>query len=134
MSHEYKCCTIFFCCIQGIKTCSLNCFCCDRFCNCLLVLVYSGSICSNLTEQRLSYCNRAELILILFNCFYQFIILCTMHQMCWLYNQIYNTVINCTLQCLIHIVDYFAISCLNMVDDDLCCKCSSDRPVRISFC
>ena len=54
--------------------------------------------------------------------------------MCRLYNQVLNSVVNCTLECLIHVVNCFVISCLYMVDDNLCCECSSYRPVRISFC
>ena len=50
-----------------------------------------------------------------------------------LYNQLLHTVIHCTLQCLLHIVDFLSVTCLNMVDNDLCGKCSSYRPFRISF-
>ena len=54
-----------------------------------------------------------------------------MHQMCRLYDQVLNPVVDCSFQCLIHIVDLLIITGLYMVDDDLCCKCSSYRPVRI---
>ena len=49
-----------------------------------------------------------------------------------LYNKVLYAIINCTLKCLIHIVDLLIVSCLYMVDDDLCSKCSSYCPVRIS--
>ena len=58
----------------------------------------------------------------------KFIIFCTVHQMSRLYDQILYTVINSTLQCLIHIIDFFTIPCLHMVDDDLRSKCTVGRP------
>ena len=53
--------------------------------------------------------------------------------MCRLNDQILNTVCYCTLQCLIHVIDLLAVTCLYMVDDDLCGKCSAYRPARIGF-
>ena len=53
--------------------------------------------------------------------------------MCRLNNKIFYAIINCTVKCLLHIVNHFIISCLYMVDDDLSCKCTSYRPVRICF-
>ena len=53
--------------------------------------------------------------------------------MCRLNNKIFNAIINCTVKCLLHIVNHFIISCFYMVDDDLCCKCTSYRPIRICF-
>ena len=55
-----------------------------------------------------------------------------MHQMCRLYNKVLHSIVYSSLQCLIHIVDLLAITGLYVIDDDLCCKCSSYRPVRIS--
>ena len=49
-----------------------------------------------------------------------------------LYNQVLNTVINSAVQCLVHIIDHFTITGLYMVNNNLCGKCSSYRPVRIS--
>jgi len=57
-----------------------------------------------------------------------------MHQMRGLYYQVLNTVCHSAVQCLIHVVDMLIISCLYMVDDDLCGKCSSYRPVGIGCC
>ena len=51
-----------------------------------------------------------------------------------LYYQVLNTICHSAVQCLIHIVDMFIISSLYMVDDDLCGKCSSYRPVGIGCC
>ena len=51
-----------------------------------------------------------------------------------LYYQVLNTVCHSAVQCLIHVVDMLIISCLYMVDDDLCGKCSSYRPVGIGCC
>ena len=51
--------------------------------------------------------------------------------MSWLNNQVLYTIINSSLKCLIYIIDFFTISCLYMVNDDLCRECSSYRPIRI---
>ena len=51
-----------------------------------------------------------------------------------LYYQVLNTVCHSAVQCLIHVVDMLIISCLYMIDDDLCGKCSSYRPVGIGCC
>ena len=57
-----------------------------------------------------------------------------MHQVSRLYYQVLHTVFYCTVQCLLHVIDIFIISCFYMVDDDLCGKCSSYRPVWICIC
>ena len=57
-----------------------------------------------------------------------------MHQMRGLYYQVLNTVCHSAVQCLIHIVDMLVISCLYMIDDDLCSEGSSYRPVGIGCC
>ena len=49
-----------------------------------------------------------------------------MHQVCRLYHKILYTIFDCTLKCLIHIVNLLVISCLYMIDDNLCCEGSSD--------
>ena len=49
------------------------------------------------------------------------------------YNQILYAIIDRTLQCLIHVINLFTITGLYMVDNDLSGKCSSYRPVWISF-
>ncbi len=74
-----------------------------------------------------------KLVAVACNCFAQLIIFCAVHQMSRLYDQILYTVINSTLQCLIHIIDFFTIPCLHMVDDDLRSKCTSYGPVGICF-
>ena len=54
-----------------------------------------------------------------------------MHQMGRLYHQVLYAIVYGTLQGLIHIVDLLVITGLYMVDDDLCSKGTSYRPVRI---
>ena len=54
--------------------------------------------------------------------------------MSWLYNEIFYTIFYGSVECLFYIVNFFTISCLYMVDDDLCCESSSYRPVRICCC
>jgi len=48
-----------------------------------------------------------------------------MHKMCRLDNKFLYAIIYRTLKSLLDIVDLLIIPCLNMVDDDLGCKCSS---------
>ena len=134
MSHEYKCGSILCCSVCTVISSSLNCLSSDCFCNCLLVSIYSRSVCSNLTKQRLSDLNRLKFILIVCNCLAKLIVLSTMHQMGRLYNQVLNTIIYSSLKCLIHVVNVLIITSLDMVDNDLCGKCTSYRPVRISLC
>ena len=56
-----------------------------------------------------------------------------MHQVSWLNNKILYTIINCAVKCLLNIINTLAITSLYMIDDDLCCKCTSYRPVWICF-
>ena len=53
-----------------------------------------------------------------------------MHQVCGLNDEVLHAVLDCTLKSLLNIVDLLAVTGLNMVDDDLGCESSSDRPVR----
>ena len=131
MSHKYKCNAIFFCCIQGIIICCCYCFRSDCFCYCFFIIVYSICIISDLTQQRFCYFYRFKFIFICIYGIHQFVILCTMHQMCRLNNQIFNAIIYGTFQSLIHVVDVLIITSLDVIDNDLCCECSSYRPVRI---
>ena len=105
MSHKYKCGSLFFCRIQAVKSSCLNCF-----CNSCFILIDRCFIRSDFTEKW--FCNfyRFKFIFVVFNCFCQFIILGTMHQMCRLYDQVLNPVVDCSFQCLIHIVDFLIIT------------------------
>ena len=47
--------------------------------------------------------------------------------------KVLNAVGNCALKSLIHVVDHFAVSCLDMVDDDLSCESTSYRPFLTKF-
>ena len=134
MSHEYKCSASLSCCIHAVESGFLTSFICDCLSNCFLVIIDNSCIISNLTKHWLCNCYRLKFIFISVNSFCHLIILSAMHQMCRLNNKILNALLYCTVKSLLHVVDILTISCLNMVDDDLCCKCSSYRPVRISFC
>ena len=59
------------------------------------------------------------------NRFFQFIKLSTAHQRCRLYNQNLHFVLDGSFNCLLYVVDLFVISCLNVIDDDLCSESSS---------
>ena len=134
MSHEYECCASLSCCIHAVKSGLFASRICDCLSNGFLVIIDHSCIVSNLTEHWLCDSYRLEFIFIAIDRFCHLIVLSTMHQMGRLYNQILNTILYCTVKSLLHVIDHFIISCLYMVDDDLCCKCSSYRPVRISFC
>ena len=133
MSHEYKCCAIFCSCFHAVISSFFASFICDSLCNRFFVIVDYCSIIANFTKHWFCDRNRFKFIFVFINCFCHFIVFSTMHQMCRLNNKIFYAIINCTVKCLLHIVNHFIISCLYMVDDDLSCKCTSYRPVRICF-
>ena len=64
MSHEYKCCSVFFHCIQTVKSCVFHCLCCDCFRYCCLVCIDNSRISSNFSEKWLCNLNRFKLIFI----------------------------------------------------------------------
>ena len=134
MSHEYECCSIFCGCFHAVISCYLASFICDSLCNCFLVVVDHSSVITNFTKHWLCDCYRFEFVFVVVDYFYHLIVLSTMHQMCRLNNKVLNSVCYCTVKSLIHVVDCFIISCLYMVDDDLCCESTSYGPVRISCC
>ena len=130
MSHEYECCSVFCSSFHAVISCDLAGFICDSLCNCFLVIVDNSRIIAYFTKHWLCDCYRFEFIFVTVERFYHLIVLSTM---CRLNNKILNSVYNCAVKSLIHIVDYFIVSCFYMVDDNLCCKCTSYRPVRICF-
>ena len=134
MSHEYECCSVFFGCFQIIVSCIFYCFCCDVFCYFFFIIIDCLCVSSNFSKKRLCDLYRIKLICIFINGFCQLIVFCSVHQVGWLYYQVLYSVFYCTVQCLLHVVDVFTISCFYMVDDDLCCERSSYRPVRICSC
>ena len=133
VSHEYESSSVFLCSVKAFVACSFYCLCCNCLCNRFFIAVY-GIVCrAHFTQKRLGDGYGFKLVAVACNRFAQFVIFCTVHQMSRLYDQILYTVINSTLQCLIHIIDFFTIPCLHMVDDDLCTKCTSYGPVGICF-
>ena len=134
MAHEYECGSIFFCCVQIIISCFCYSCCCNGFCYFFFIIVDCFCIISNFSQKWLSDHYRIKLIFVFFYCLCQFIIFCSVHQMCWLYYQVLYAVVYCTVQSLLHIVDTFIISRFYMVDDDLCSKGSSYRPVWVCIC
>ena len=57
-----------------------------------------------------------------------------MHQVRGLYDKILNAIGNGALQSLIHVVDLLAVSCLNVVNNDLSRESSSYGPVGVRCC
>ena len=133
MAHEYKCGAILSSCIYTVIACLRNSLACDCFCYCLLIIINNGCILTYFAEHRL--CDRYgfKFVLVCINGLYHLVILCTMHQMCRLYNQVLDTICDCTVKCLLHVIDLLTVSCLYVVDDNLCGEGSSYGPVRISF-
>ena len=131
MSHKYKCCSIFFCCIQTVISCFAYCFFCQNFSYFFFIFIDNCCITSHFTKQWFCNLYRCKLIFIIFYRFHQFVIFCTMHQMSRLDNQILYTVGNRTFQCLRYIINLLSIAGLHMIDDNLGGKCSSYRPIRI---
>ena len=129
MSHKYKGCSVLRCLFQAAILCFFHCCSSNSFRNRLLVLIGLGAFASNLSQERLSNHDFLKLIRILISSGFQLVILCAMHQMSGLDNEILNPIIYRTLQRLLHVINLLTIACLYMVDNNLCSKRSSDRPV-----
>ena len=131
MSQEYKCGSVFFCCLEAFKAGCLNSF----FHNCLgdscLVLVDHGLTLTDFPQKRLRDADSRKVRLNCFDSGHKFIIFSAVHQVCGLNSKIFDAVFLCAGQCLFDVVDDFAVTGLNVVDDDLSSESSADRPVRI---
>ena len=119
MAHEYQGCI-------GRNSCLRN----YSLRNCQFVVVDVSSGCAYFTEQRLSNGDR-HLVHIGLKGLDQLVILCAVHQVCRLYDQCLNAVCYSALQSLLHVVDLFAVTRVDMVDDDLRGECTAYGPVRI---
>ena len=105
----------------------------DRLGNSFLVGVDDGSVGTNFAEHRLCDGNGLELILVLLERFAHLVVLCAVHQVGRLNNEVLDAVGNCAVQSLRHVVDLLAVTSLNVVDDDLCSESAADRPVGVRF-
>ena len=130
MTHQNECGSLIGCVSCIFKTSFRSFFCYNCFCNCLFICIDNGCIVANLTQQRLCDSYLLEFILILLERLNHLVILSTVHQVGRLDNQLFNSVLHGALQCLIHIVDALAVTSLNVVDNDLCGKCTADCPIR----
>ena len=133
VSHEDDGCAFFSQDIQGIRACNVDCFINCSLSDSFLVSVDVISVFADFAQQRLSNLDGINLICELIHITHQLIILCAVHQVCRLDDQVLNAIVNCSLQSLLGIVDLLTVTCVDVVDDDLSCECSSDTPVRIRF-
>ena len=133
MAKKYKCCAILCSCFHTVKSCFLNCRICNCLSNCCFIFINHSCIIPNLAKHRLCNCNGFKFVLILFKNLCHLVIFSSMHEMCRLHHKILYSIFHCAVKSLLHIVNHFPVSCLNVVDDDLSSKCSSYGPVRISF-
>ena len=125
MSHEYESSLLICSFFKTLKSSLCKSCTCYLFCYSLLVFVYDCCISANFSKKWFSHLNCLKGISVLVNGFYKLIILCTMHKMCRLDHKIFYAICNCSFKGLIHVINSFAISCLDVVDNDLSCKCSS---------
>ena len=99
--------------------------------NSFLICVDDGSICAHLAQQGLGHSNALKLVAVLVQHLVHLVVLCTVHQMGGLHDQVLHVVCHSAVQCLLHIVDLLAVACLHMVDDDLCGKGAAHAPVGV---
>ena len=133
VAHEYECRAVGCCCVEIIVTGFCDCLSDDCFGNCFLVRVDHSCILADFAQKRLSDADSLKIVLDCLNCCYEIIILCAVHQVCGLYEQVLDAILLCACQSLVDIVDGFAVARLDMVDDDLGCERSAHGPVGISF-
>ena len=103
----------------------------DGLGNSFLVGIDDGSVGADFAKQRLGNGDGFKLVLILLDGFAHLVILCAMHQVRRLDNEILHAIGNCTVERLIHVVDLLAIAGLHVVDDDLRGEGAADGPVGI---
>ena len=65
--------------------------------NGFLICIDDGSICAHLAQQGLGHSNALKLVAVLVQHLVHLVVLCTVHQMCRLYNQFLYTILHCTL-------------------------------------
>ena len=97
--------------------------------NSFLVGVDDGSVGTDLAQQGLSNGDALKLVLVLVDHLHHLVVLCTVHQVGGLDDQVLHAVGHSAIQSLLHVVDLLAVAGLNMVDDDLCGEGTADRPV-----
>ena len=116
MSHEYECYLSSVCCFKClIASILVSCF---YECLCYSLLILIG------VKERLSIVY-SEFSGVLIDLFLEFVILCTAHKVSGLYDHFFNACCYSLVHSLFYVIDSLAVSCPNVVDDDLSCECSS---------
>ena len=105
----------------------------DGLGNSFLVGIDDGSVGADFAKQRLGNGDGFKLVLILLDGFAHLVILCAMHQVRRLDNEVLHAIGNCTVERLGHVVDLLAVTGLDVVDDDLRGEGTADRPVGVGF-
>ncbi len=119
--------------IQALSACGFDGFGGDGLGDGFLVGIDDRGVRTDLAQKRLCDGDRLELAAISFDRFAHLVILCAVHQMRRLNNEILDAIGDRTLKRLIHVVDLLAVASLNVVDDDLRGEGSADGPVGVGF-
>ena len=106
-------------------------FLCDGLCDSLLIGIDLRSVLAYLSEQGLRNGNSGKTSLMLRKGILQLVILCTVHQVRGLDDKVLNAVFLCTDKGLLHVVDALAVPGQDVIEDDLGCERTADRPVGI---
>ena len=110
---------LFHASIARYGSCGLS----ERFHDSFLVRVHFFRAAPHIAEQRFRYLHGFELIPVLINRRTHFIVFRALHQVRRLDNQRSDAIFYSPLKSLLHIVDFFPVTCLYVVYDDLGRKC-----------
>ena len=119
--------------VEALKACVCNSGGCDGLGDGFLVGVDDGSVRANLAEHRLCDGDGFKLVAVSVDHFAHFVIFCAVHQVGRLDDEVLHAVCDRTLERLIHVVDLFAVTGLDVVDDDLRGEGAADGPVGVRF-
>ena len=131
MAHEDEGGAVLRCILEALIAGCLHCLGGQRLGDGLLVGVGRGAILSDLPEQRLGDLDGLDFILIGLGGRTELVVLRTVHEVRRLDHEMLDAVVDGTLQRLVHVVDLLAITCLDMIDDNLRGEGTTHRPVRI---
>ena len=133
VAHKDECGTVFCSGSNVIITGGFHSFSCDGLCNSFLILIDNSRIVAHFAEQRLCNSDALKLILIPVKQLVHLVVLCAVHEMRRLHNEVLNTVCNSAIKRLLHVIDLLIVTRLHVVDDDLSGERAADRPIRVGF-
>ena len=133
VSHKDKGGSVFVRRFNAVKSGSLHSFCHNCLCDSLLVRIDDICILADFAQKGLCNTDSLKIAGCCRHGSHELIVLRTVHQVCGLNDKILNSVFLCARQGLVDVINDLAVAGLHMVDDDLCCKSSADRPVGIGL-